>query len=146
MSFLDQRLLKLHFALAVSSFITFSTIAGNILPFGYTLPSEPNSQAGGCASCTSSGSPEAVFLNSSGFAKMDVNLNTLSSINHGLLLLELGKTTAFSPTTIYQLLMPGAKDGLQDSILVRIGDQNIGFDLSASTGDANRMRSASHLS
>ncbi|MFZ2656917.1 MAG: hypothetical protein WAX69_18430, partial [Victivallales bacterium] len=124
----------------VSASIATSSFAGQILPPDYALPSEPNPQSGGCTTCSSSASsPESVFLNSSGFARMDINLNTLSALNHALFLVELGKTTAYMPSTIYQLLMPGAKDGLNDSILVRIGDQNIGFDLSATEADANRV-------
>ena len=117
MPFANHRIFRGIAVLAVSASLTSGLFAGSVLPPGYSLPSEPNPQRGGCASCSSSASsPEAVFLNSSGFARMDINLKTLPPFNDGLLLIGLGQTIAFMPSTMYQLLMPGAKDGLNDSI------------------------------
>ncbi len=101
-----------------------------ILPQGYDFPSValPSEGATSCATCRNSPNPEIVSIDSHGMARMNVDLAIPLPFAHDLLRIELGKTTAFMPSTSYLLCTPGDKNGLPDSIVVYIGERKVLFD------------------
>ncbi len=151
-SFMDTNIkasLKAVAASAVAMLIALQALPAGVLPPGYGLPQEPDpNMAGGmnsCPSCLDSGSAEVVALDQHGFARLNVDMNTFSPFPHSLLTIELGKPDAYMPSTYYMICLPGAKEGLSDSVLLRIGDKKISFEPDALDNGGKRTLRATNF-